>query len=487
MHLKESAYNFIYDDLGKDQIVFYNSRTGALAVVHEDQYKQYKGFQEKGKEIEDAEFLKNLLKCGYLLPAEVDEKFLIKTNMMQGRYNKNLLSLTIAPTMACNFRCIYCFEKGHYGNSLMDGETQIALMNFIKSHLDGVKNINVTWFGGEPLLGMSVIESLSEQIIALCEEKELQYQAGIITNGYLLTPENAEKLKKYNVRYAQVTVDGPKEIHNERRPTVNGQGTYDVIMNNLKSMPVSRFLIPLVSTVWIFSVMGGMGMHVLAEQPTEVQAVRRQFSTLEEVTAVQVQEEGSTVRFLPGEGEEVCVRYADTTAEALYEIQVENGTLVVQKLKAPPPKVVTINGTIMQFEVDSAYDLEIVLPQRQYKSIVVENPSGGNVEMDSITAKEICTELKNGSSVFSKTQSDRIKSEIENGSVVFEHPTSSQYDCTVKNGEIKGDVVGRYEDYTVKARVKNGSCMLKSRLDAANQHAMNLYVENGRIEVHFKN
>ena len=134
-------------------------------------------------------------------------------------------------------------------------------------------------------------------------------------------------------------------------------------------MPVSRFLIPLVSTVWIFSVMGGMGMHVLAEQPTEVQAVRRQFSTLEEVTAVQVQEEGSTVRFLPGEGEEVCVRYADTTAEALYEIQVENGTLVVQKLKAPPPKVVTINGTIMQFEVDSAYDLEIVLPQRQYKSI----------------------------------------------------------------------------------------------------------------------
>lgn len=41
MHLKESAYNFIYDDLGKDQIVFYNSRTGALAVVHEDQYLWY--------------------------------------------------------------------------------------------------------------------------------------------------------------------------------------------------------------------------------------------------------------------------------------------------------------------------------------------------------------------------------------------------------------------------------------------------------------
>lgn len=49
MHLKESAYNFIYDDLGKDQIVFYNSRTGALAVVHEDQYKQYKGVSGERK------------------------------------------------------------------------------------------------------------------------------------------------------------------------------------------------------------------------------------------------------------------------------------------------------------------------------------------------------------------------------------------------------------------------------------------------------
>ena len=62
-------------------------------------------------------------------------------------------------------------------------------------------------------------------------------------------------------------------------------------------MPVSRFLIPLVSTVWIFSVMGGMGMHVLAEQPTEVQAVRRQFSTLEEVTAVRIRQRKHCTRF----------------------------------------------------------------------------------------------------------------------------------------------------------------------------------------------
>ena len=236
MQLKESDYNFIYDDLGKDQIVFYNSRTGALAVVHEAQYQQFKAFQETGKEIEDTEFLNNLLKCGYLLPAGVDEKFLITTSMMFARYSKNSLSLTIAPTMACNFRCIYCFEQGHYGNSMMDEETQELLMKFIKSRLDGVKMVHITWFGGEPLLGMPIIESLSQQIMALCEEREIHYYAGIITNGYLLTQETAEKLRKYKVQFVQVTVDGPKKIHDTRRPSINGQGTYDVIMNNLKTI-----------------------------------------------------------------------------------------------------------------------------------------------------------------------------------------------------------------------------------------------------------
>lgn len=233
MQLKESDYNFIYDDLGKDQVVFYNSRTGALAVVHEAQYQQFKAFRETGKEIEDTEFLNNLLKCGYLLPAGVDEKFLIKTNLMLGRYNKSLLSLTIAPTMACNFRCIYCFEQGHYGNRLMDQATQDHLMEFIEKHLGGVKYLSVAWFGGEPLVGMPVIESLSQRIIALCKEKDVQYSASIITNGYLLTKEVAEKLKEYHVRSAQITVDGPKEIHDTRRPMANGQGTYDVIMEHL--------------------------------------------------------------------------------------------------------------------------------------------------------------------------------------------------------------------------------------------------------------
>lgn len=233
MKLKPSEYNFIYDDLGQDQIVFYNSFSGALAVVKDDQYHQFNDYVEYGTEIRDKDFYKNLLSCGYLIPEKVDEHFLIKTRLQAGRYQRNSLSLTIAPTMACNFRCVYCFEQGHYGHHLMTEEVQEKLFEFVKKRLKDVKNIRITWFGGEPLIAMSVIEHLSEKFINLCNERDIQYKASIITNGYLLTPEITNKLKKLHVEYIQVTLDGPKEIHDARRPLTSGKGTYDVIIKNL--------------------------------------------------------------------------------------------------------------------------------------------------------------------------------------------------------------------------------------------------------------
>lgn len=236
MKFKASEYNFIYDDLGKDQIVMYNSLTGALAVAQETQYKQFISYLRTGKEIEDKEFLDNLLKCGYLVPVDVDEHFLIKAKTMKGRFDTSYLSLTIAPTMACNFRCIYCFEQGHYGNKLMDKCTQENIVQFVKNQIQDIKKLNIVWYGGEPLLALQIIENLSLKFIELCNACNIQYNACIVTNGYLLTKEVAKKLKEYKVEFAQITVDGPQRVHDKRRPLVNGAGSYQTIMKNLKEI-----------------------------------------------------------------------------------------------------------------------------------------------------------------------------------------------------------------------------------------------------------
>lgn len=233
MKLKQSNYNYIYDDLGKDSIIMYNSRTCALAVVKEEQYQQFTNFLASEKEIADKDFLNQLMTCGYLIPYDVDEKFIIKTLIMSGRYNLNILSITIAPTMACNFRCPYCFEEGRYGQKPMTDETIENIIQFITERIDGIRHLNISWFGGEPLLAMPIIEKISKTVLTLCEEKGVYYSSGIITNGYLYTKDIAERLKELHIKYAQITMDGPKEFHDIRRPLLNGKGTYDVIMSNL--------------------------------------------------------------------------------------------------------------------------------------------------------------------------------------------------------------------------------------------------------------
>ncbi len=188
------------------------------------------------KKISDKIFMENLQRCGYVVPKNVDEKFLINMRMLQGRFDNRMLSLTIAPTMACNFRCVYCFEQGHYGKTVMDEEIQELIVNFVKKRIQGVRQLKITWFGGEPLLGIPVIEKLSKRMIEVCERNDVNYSASIITNGFLLNKETADKLKECKINTAQVTVDGSKDTHDKRRPLVGGGGTYDIIMKNLSEV-----------------------------------------------------------------------------------------------------------------------------------------------------------------------------------------------------------------------------------------------------------
>ena len=103
------------------------------------------------------------------------------------------------------------------------------LLAYIKKQ-NYAKSLNVTWFGGEPLLNFGSIKRLSEKFLKL----NVTYSASIITNGYLLTPTIATQLEKLKISYVQVTIDGPQTLHDSRRCLKNGFGTFDRITSNLK-------------------------------------------------------------------------------------------------------------------------------------------------------------------------------------------------------------------------------------------------------------
>ena len=149
------------------------------------------------------------------------------------------ISLTICPTMGCNFDCPYCFENHKPGK--MTEKTQNDVVALAERMLDAAqkKALSVTWFGGEPLLAPEIIEALSKRLIALCEAKGARYSASIITNGYLLTQENADLLYRCKVESAQITLDGVGEAHDKTRHLKGGGATFERITDNLRNVKLN--------------------------------------------------------------------------------------------------------------------------------------------------------------------------------------------------------------------------------------------------------
>ena len=143
------------------------------------------------------------------------------------------VSLTICPTMACNFECPYCFER-HDGSSMapdvLDDVVALAerMMKVFRA-----KTLRVTWYGGEPLLEPGIIAKLSERLMKVAGNRGASYQAEIITNGYLLSGKLVTLLERAGVQKAQVTLDGLGDAHNDTRHLAGGGPSFDRILENL--------------------------------------------------------------------------------------------------------------------------------------------------------------------------------------------------------------------------------------------------------------
>jgi len=145
------------------------------------------------------------------------------------------VGLTICPTMGCNFDCPYCFEDHRAGRMSAQVQDDVVALAERMMEASGSKNLTVTWFGGEPLLAPDIIKSLSMRLMALTEEHGGQYHASIVTNGYLITQENARILDECKVHSAQVTLDGMREAHDATRYLQGGGPTFDTIVENLRA------------------------------------------------------------------------------------------------------------------------------------------------------------------------------------------------------------------------------------------------------------
>ena len=234
---KISNYNFVFpyrgNDTGVFHRVFYNTRTGALALIDDDKYSAYSTFEKDGTPIADDALLSDLKRGGFVVDADFNEILSLRYRLLRSRYSDGYLGLTIAPTSDCNFRCIYCYEKDSIKPITMTEETQDALLKFVEQQLPTLHNLSITWYGGEPLLAINIIEKLSAKLISLCDEHNIEYSADIVTNGFLLSRKMMERLTDVKVSFIQVTLDGAAEDHDKRRCIAGGIPTFNQILENL--------------------------------------------------------------------------------------------------------------------------------------------------------------------------------------------------------------------------------------------------------------
>lgn len=167
--------------------------------------------------------------------ANFDERAALETMGRGACLGRRDVGLTICPTMGCNFDCPYCFENHRSGTMSAEVQDDVVALAERMMKAAGSNDLSITWFGGEPLLAPKVIESLSQRLMALTDERGGEYHAGIITNGYLLTAENVRMLDACKVSSAQVTLDGLRETHDATRCLAGGAPTFDTIVENLRA------------------------------------------------------------------------------------------------------------------------------------------------------------------------------------------------------------------------------------------------------------
>ncbi|HMK60977.1 MAG TPA: radical SAM protein [Dissulfurispiraceae bacterium] len=119
----------------------------------------------------------------------------------------------------------------------MSPDTADHVIEFIEKNLSkDRKLLNVTFYGGEPLLSAGLVASMAERLKCIAARKGIEFMFQFVTNGTLLTPAIVEKLKPLGLKEASITLDGPEAIPNLSRPFRSGGDSFQQIVANLKAV-----------------------------------------------------------------------------------------------------------------------------------------------------------------------------------------------------------------------------------------------------------
>ena len=192
-----------------------------------------------GTDVQEAlEDIQELIDAGQLFTKDIYQNYI--TDFKNRETVVKALCLHIAHD--CNLACQYCFaEEGEYHGrrALMSFEVGKKALDFLVANSGNRRNLEVDFFGGEPLMNWDVVKQLVEYGRSLEEPNNKKFRFTLTTNGILLNDE-VEEFCNREMSNVVLSLDGRREINDKMRPSRNGKSSYDVIVPKFQKLAESR-------------------------------------------------------------------------------------------------------------------------------------------------------------------------------------------------------------------------------------------------------
>ena len=228
----------VVDDVTYDVIEMYAARENVADTSAEEIVTALSGKYGK-EEVEEAiDEVQTLIKNEELFTKDTYENY-----MMDFKKRPTVVkALCLHIAHDCNLACRYCFaEEGEYHGrrALMSFETGKKALDFLIANSGNRRNLEVDFFGGEPLMNWQVVKDL----VAYGREQEKihdkHFRFTVTTNGVLLNDEVQEFINQ-EMDNVVLSLDGRREINDRMRPFRNGKGSYDLIVPKFQKLAKSR-------------------------------------------------------------------------------------------------------------------------------------------------------------------------------------------------------------------------------------------------------
>ena len=209
-----------------------------------EQYKKEEILEQLKKQYQEEQILEayrevaQLKEQGQLFTEDIYKDYIV--DFKKRKTVVKALCLHIAHN--CNLACQYCFaEEGEYHGrkALMSLEVGKKALDFLVAHSGNRRNLEVDFFGGEPLMNWEVVKQLVEYGRSLEEPYQKKFRFTLTTNGVLLNKEIMEFCNR-EMGNVVLSLDGRKKVHDQMRPTRAGTGSYDLVVPKFQKFVASR-------------------------------------------------------------------------------------------------------------------------------------------------------------------------------------------------------------------------------------------------------